>query len=119
MIAGWLEGQGTRAGLPGALLTGYYDEGGKFIYAGKVGTGFTEKMLEELKRKLEPLARAGSPFEGGEKPAGKAHFVEPKLVAEFEFSEWTKAGQLRAPAFKGLRNDKDARTVVREREVSV
>ena len=119
VIAGWLEGQGKRAGLPGALLTGYYDEDGRFIYAGKVGTGFTEKMLEELRRKLERLARSGSPFEGGEKPPPKAHFVEPKLVAEFEFSEWTKAGQLRAPAFKGLRTDKDARAVVREREVSV
>ena len=119
VIAGWLDGQGKRQGLPGALLTGYYDDAGKFIYAGKVGTGFTEKMLEELQRKMAPLGRSSSPFEGGEKPPTKAHFVEPKLVAEFEFSEWTKAGQLRAPAFKGLRNDKDARAVVREKEVAV
>ena len=84
-----------------------------------MGTGFTEKMLEELQRKMAPLGRSSSPFEGGEKPPTKAHFVEPKLVAEFEFSEWTKAGQLRAPAFKGLRNDKDARAVVREKEVAV
>jgi len=116
VLAGWLEGQGKRAGLPGALLTGYYDDG-KFVYAGKVGTGFTEKQLEDLSRKLEPLARPDSPFEAGEKPPPKAHFVEPRLVAEFEFSEWTKAGQMRAPAFKGLRTDKDARAVGREREV--
>jgi bifunctional non-homologous end joining protein LigD len=117
VIGGWLEGQGRRSGLPGALLVGLYDEAGRFVYAGKVGTGFTEKMLEELSRRLAALERRTSPFEKGVKPAGKAHFVEPKLVAEFEFSEWTKGGQLRAPAFKGLRNDKDPRAVVRERPV--
>jgi len=114
VIAGWLDGQGRRAGLPGALLVGYHDQDGKLVYAGKVGTGFTEKMLDELRRKLEPLARPTSPFERGAKATAKAHFVEPRLVGEFEFSEWTKGGQLRAPAFKGLRNDKDPRAVVRE-----
>ena len=117
VIAGWLEGQGRRAGLPGALLVGYYDADGKFVFAGKVGTGFTEKMLDELRRKMEPLARPSSPFERGAKPPAKAHFLEPQLVAEFELSEWTRGGQMRAPAFKGLRTDKDARAVMREHAV--
>jgi bifunctional non-homologous end joining protein LigD len=116
VIAGWAEGEGKRRGLPGALLVGYYDEEGRFVYAGKVGTGFTEQMLERLARLMAPLARDSSPFDVGQPPRG-AHFVEPKLVGEFRFAEWTKAGQLRAPAFKGLRDDKDAGEVVRERPV--
>jgi bifunctional non-homologous end joining protein LigD len=112
VIAGWVEGEGKRRGLPGALLVGYYDKG-KFVYAGKVGTGFTEKMLEDLTKLMKPLERKTSPFDRGSPPKG-AHFVEPKLVGEFEFVEWTKTGQLRAPAFKGLRTDKSPREVIRE-----
>src|SRR5579872_813178 len=113
VIGGWLEGEGKRRGYPGALLVGYYEDG-KFVYAGKVGTGFTDKMLEKLKDLMEPLERKTSPFDAG-KPPTKSHFVEPKLVAELVFVEWTKSGQLRAPAFKGLRDDKPAREVIRER----
>ena len=112
VIAGWVEGEGKRRGLPGALLVGYYDNG-EFVYAGKVGTGFTEKMLEDLTKMMKPLERKTSPFDRGSPPKG-AHFVEPKLVGEFEFVEWTKSGQLRAPAFKGLRTDKSPREVARE-----
>jgi len=112
VIAGWLEGEGKRSGYPGALLLGYYDQG-KLIYAGKVGTGFTDAMLEKLTGLLKPLAQDKSPFESGSPPR-TAHFVKPKLVAEFEFVEWTRSGQLRAPAFKGLRADKPAKDVVRE-----
>jgi len=113
VIAGWLEGEGSRAGRIGAILVGYYD-GDDLVYAGKVGTGFTEAMLDRLQRLLAPLARPTSPFEAGVAPPRKAHFVEPALVGEFEFSEWTRSGQLRQPAFKGLREDKDPRSVVRE-----
>ncbi len=113
VIGGWLPGQGRREGRAGAILVGYYD-GADFVYAGKVGTGFTEKMLDDLARRLEPLARDGSPFTAGGKPERAARFVQPRLVCEVEFSEWTKAGQLRAPSFKGLRDDKDPRQVVRE-----
>jgi bifunctional non-homologous end joining protein LigD len=114
VIAGWLDGEGKRRGYPGALLVGYYDKEGKLVYAGKVGTGFTDKILEELNAKLKPLATDKNPFERGSAPPKAAHFVKPKLVAEFEFVEWTRGGQLRAPAFKGFRIDKPAKEVVRE-----
>jgi bifunctional non-homologous end joining protein LigD len=112
VIGGWLEGEGRRRGYPGALLVGYYKDG-KFVYAGKVGTGFTDATLDKLNKMMKPLARDKSPFDVGAPPRG-AHFVEPKIVGEFEFVEWTKSGQLRAPAFKGFREDKPPREVVRE-----
>jgi bifunctional non-homologous end joining protein LigD len=112
VIAGWVDGEGRRKGLPGALLVGYYD-GGQLMYAGKVGTGFTERTLAKLATMLRSIERSSSPFDRGRPPPG-AHFVEPRLVAEIEFSEWTRAGDLRAPSFKGLREDKDPREVIRE-----
>ena len=112
VIGGWLAGEGRRSGEIGALLTGYYD-GGEFRFAGKVGTGFGQKELEMLARKLAPLERDTSPFVG-KQPQKSARFAEPKLVAEIEFGEWTKDGMLRHPAYKGLRDDKPAEQVVRE-----
>jgi bifunctional non-homologous end joining protein LigD len=112
VIGGWLPGKGRRGGMIGALLVGYYDDG-ELRYAGKVGTGFGEEDLRRLAAALEPLAREDSPFTGRQPERG-SNFVEPKLVAEVDFGEWTRAGTMRHPSFKGLRTDKPAREVVRE-----
>ena len=117
VIGGWLPGAGAREGRIGALLVGYHD-GPALVYAGKVGTGFSERMLAHLQSLLEPLRRESSPFDAGTRPPRAAVFTEPRLVGEFQFAEWTKSGQLRHPAFKGLREDKDPLTVVRESPTS-
>src|SRR5260370_23926381 len=88
VIAGWLEGEGKRRGYPGALLVGYYEKG-ELVYAGKVGTGFTDEMLEKLSKLLKPLERKSSPLNRRTPPKG-AHFVKPELVREVEFVEWTR-----------------------------
>ncbi|MBV8986778.1 MAG: non-homologous end-joining DNA ligase [Acidimicrobiia bacterium] len=113
VIGGWSTGEGRRAGTIGALLLGYYDDG-KLIYAGHVGTGFTDKLLAELQKEMAPLARPDSPFATPVARVKNATFVEPKLVGEVQFAEWTREGTLRQPSFKGLREDKDPRKVVRE-----
>jgi bifunctional non-homologous end joining protein LigD len=118
VVGGWLPGQGRRESSIGALLVGYWenDEGDRRLhYAGRVGTGFTEAELRRLAELLEPLRTDRSPF-GGRQPPKQAVFVEPRLVADVQFREWTAARTLRAPAYKGLRTDKDAAEVVLERE---
>jgi bifunctional non-homologous end joining protein LigD len=112
VIGGWLPGKRRRSGTIGALLVGYYEDG-DLRFAGKVGTGFGEEDLRRLAEALEPLRRDTSPFVGRQPERGSI-FVEPKLVAEVEFGEWTQAGTMRHPSFKGLRTDKPARDVVRE-----
>ena len=113
VVGGWLRGQGGREGRLGALLVGYYDADGELRYAGRVGTGFTDRTLDDLARILEPLHRKGSPF-AGRQPPKEAVYVDPELVAQVEFNEWTRAGTLRAPSYKGLREDVDAAEVRRE-----
>ena len=113
VVGGFTPGEGSRASHLGALLIGYYD-GDSLRYAGKVGTGFTDQSLVSLLHQLRPLERASSPFSGGPLPKG-SHFVEPRLIAEVAFTEWTSGGMIRHPSFKGLRADKDPRTIVRER----
>lgn len=112
VIGGWVPGKGTRAGRVGAILVGYY-ETESLLYAGKVGTGFTDAMLNNLSDLLTPLERSTSPFRS-KVPVKEAIFVEPKLVGEFEFTEWTTNNTLRHPSFKGLRDDKPAVLVTRE-----
>jgi bifunctional non-homologous end joining protein LigD len=113
VIGGWTEGKGSRSQRIGALHVGVYEQR-RLRYAGRVGTGFDENELERLAGLLKRLARDDSPFDGRQPPRG-AHFVEPRLVCEVEFSEWTKAAMLRQPSYKGLREDKPAMAVVRER----
>jgi bifunctional non-homologous end joining protein LigD len=111
VIGGYTEPRGSRTVL-GALLVGTY-EGKRLRYAGKVGTGFDRATLEDLGRRLTPLRRDDSPF-ADEIKERNVTWVEPRLVAQVGFSEWTADGRLRHPRFLGLREDKPAREVVRE-----
>jgi bifunctional non-homologous end joining protein LigD len=115
VIGGWKPGEGGRAGWIGSLLVGVYD-GGELIYSGHVGTGFSQQTLRLLREKLAPLRRSTSPFGATVPPedARYAQWAEPVLVAEVEFADWTKSGRLRAPSYKGLRDDKSAAEVIRE-----
>jgi bifunctional non-homologous end joining protein LigD len=115
VIGGFTDPEGSRRGL-GALLVGYH-AGPRLVYAGKVGTGYTQAMLLDLRDRLDALEQAASPF-SPEPPrawtGGGRHWVAPELVAEVAFSEWTDDSRLRHPSFQGLRLDKPARDVVRE-----
>jgi bifunctional non-homologous end joining protein LigD len=98
------------------LLLGIPNDKGVLQYVGHVGTGFTDRMLRDLEALLKPLERDESPF-GTPVPRPQAkdsHWVEPKLVGEVRFSEWTREGRLRHPAWRGLRPDKSPSEVVRE-----
>jgi bifunctional non-homologous end joining protein LigD len=116
VVGGWLPGKGARSTSLGALLIGYYDStepDAPLRYAGRVGTGLTETELRRLVDLFEPLRRRNSPF--APKPRVKdATYVEPELVAEVRFTEWTSAGVVRAPAYMGLVEDRDPHEVVRE-----
>ena len=112
VIGGFTAPRGSRTDL-GALLVGHFD-GERFRYAGKVGTGFTRATLRELAERLAPLVRETSPFEPEKGIPRAATWVEPALVAQIAFMEWTPDGRLRHPSFLGLRVDKPAREVRRE-----
>ena len=115
VIGGYTLPAGARTHL-GALLVGVR-EGDSLRYAGKVGTGFSQKSLRELHARLLPLSRTTPPFANPPKGAAyrAARWVEPTLVAEVSFTEFTKDGHLRHPSFQGLRDDKPASAVIRER----
>jgi len=112
VIGGFTAPRGSRTDL-GALLVGHFD-GDRLRYAGKVGTGFTRPVLRELAEQLAPLVRETSPFEPEKGIPRAATWVEPELVGQIAFMEWTSDGRLRHPSFLGLRIDKPAREVVRE-----
>jgi bifunctional non-homologous end joining protein LigD len=118
VVAGYTRGKGTREKGFGSLVLGVYDDG-KLQYAGNVGTGFTAKEIDRLLKLLRPLETDECPFpEPPKMPRvrkGDAVWVEPRLVAEVEFAEWTHDGHLRAPAYQGLREDKNPREVRREK----
>ncbi len=111
VIGGFTEPRNSRGGF-GALLLGYY-RGGDLVYAGKVGSGFDERALQDIRRQLDALETDRAAFSAGGPPR-RAHWVRPDLVAEVRFSQWTPDGRLRHPVFLGLREDKRARDVVRE-----
>ena len=115
VIGGYTVPQGTRAHF-GALHLGLYDKG-ELVYVSKVGTGFDERTLKTISEKLRPLERPTSPFARGT-PGGRGHhWVEPRIVGEIRFTEWTRDGGIRHPSFLGLRDDKRPEDCVRETSV--
>src|SRR5580700_10214155 len=122
VVVGWSDPEGSRPHL-GALLLGYYADEGKLIYAGRVGTGMPIKVLADLRRRLDPLARKTSPLSvrpprstrfGSPLVLSRVHWVEPKLVAEITYLTWTADNLLRHTVYVGLREDKSADQVRRE-----
>lgn len=111
VIGGYTGPKGSRVAF-GALLVGYY-RGTDLVYAGKVGTGFTAASLRRLHERMVRIERPSAPFTGAIRERD-VHWVEPQLVAQIGFTEWTRDGLLRHPRFAGLREDKDPRDVVRE-----
>ena len=125
VVVGWTDPEGSRPHL-GALLLGYYTNDVRLIYAGRVGTGMPDKVLADLRRRLEPLARASSPLSappprktrfGSPLVLSRVHWVEPQLVAEITYLTWTGDGLLRHTVYLGLRSDKPAREVRREARI--
>src|SRR5918911_3816175 len=121
VVAGYTKGQGRRAGRFGSLVLAVR-RGEELVYVGNCGTGFKEEEIDRLLAKLRPLERRNSPFRDVPKmPKGRKGdvvWVEPKLVAEVEFAEWTHDGHLRAPVYQGLREDKEPEEVQREEPVA-
>ena len=122
VVVGWTDPEGSRPHL-GALLLGYYSDDGKLIYAGRVGTGMPDKVLADLRRRLDPLARASMPLTappprktrfGSPLVLSRVHWVEPQLAAEITYLTWTGDGLLRQTVYVGLRSDKPAAEVRRE-----
>ena len=114
VVGGFTDPQGARVGL-GALLVGYF-EADDFVFAGKVGTGFDTKMLLDLRAKLDRIEIDKPPFtKATGLPRLRAHWVKPQIVVQVAFIEWTVHDKLRHPRLLGIRTDKSAREVVRER----
>jgi DNA ligase D-like protein (predicted ligase) len=114
VVGGYTDPQRSRVGF-GALLLGYYDRDGDLVYAGKVGTGFGRETLLGLHDTLAGMERGSPAFRRGRLPSPRGvHWVEPRLVGQIGFTEWTDDGQLRHPRFQGLRDDKEPADVVRE-----
>lgn len=114
VIGGFTDPKGSRTGI-GSLLLGTYDEEGVLRYAGNVGSGFNHSSLASIAKRLEKLRSDESPFPPRAVPGRKHHWVKPVLVAEVSFSEWTSAGAVRHPVFQGLREDKPAKGITREK----
>ncbi len=117
VIGGWTEPRGTRSQF-GALLLGVY-EGNALEYVGHTGTGFDHKELAKVSRLLKPLETTECPFRVRPRPNERPHWVKPTLVAEVKFTEWTDDSKLRHPTYMGLRDDKIASEVIRERKAPI
>ena len=115
VVVGWRPGEGNREGHLGSLLLGVHGASG-FEYAGQVGTGFTATTLAQLEALLKPLTVDASPLDQAvpRAQARDARWVRPELVAEVDYTEWTRDGRMRHPSFKGLRDDYDPADVVRD-----
>ncbi|MBI4283407.1 MAG: ATP-dependent DNA ligase [Chloroflexi bacterium] len=113
IVGGYTQGQGARADTFGALLLGYRDDQNRLVYAGHVGSGFDEITLRDLRRMLDSLKSASCAFSETPSPNAPATWVRPELVVEIQFAQWTKDGRLRAPVFRGIREDKLPREVRR------
>jgi bifunctional non-homologous end joining protein LigD len=118
LICGYTDPQGSRTAI-GSLLLGVHDENGKLRYAGNVGTGFNDRSLAELYKKLAPLHTDDSPFTGPTGRYRRPHWVKPQLLAEVSFAQWTSDGHIRHAVFQGLRTDKTPRGITREKPVSI
>ncbi|GAA5480842.1 non-homologous end-joining DNA ligase [Haloferula sargassicola] len=112
VIGGFTDPKGSRAGF-GALMLGYHEQG-KLRYAGLVGTGYNNELLEDLGGRLKKLEQDEPPFSDPDLPGTGVHWVRPELVGQVGFTEWTGSGKLRHPRFLGLRRDKNPKDVVRE-----
>jgi ATP-dependent DNA ligase len=112
VVGGFTDPQGARVGL-GALLVGYYDRD-DLVFAGKIGTGFDTKLLRELRARFDQIEIPSPPFTKGKGLPRSAHWVQPEVVVQAGFIEWTAHGKLRHPRLLGVRVDKAAREVVRE-----
>lgn len=108
VVGGWKPGEGRRAGTIGSLLLGAHDQAGRLVYVGHVGTGFSDRVLRDLRTRLRELERPGSPFDTPvpREHARYAHWVDPVLVGEVEYRTLTAEGRLRHSAWRGLRPDK-------------
>jgi bifunctional non-homologous end joining protein LigD len=119
-VVGGFTDPGIRGGF-GALMLGYHNKDHELIYAGKVGTGFSDAFLASFRKRLDGLTQKESPFADLRRTVGEArgaHWVQPKLVAQVAFTEWTRGGHLRHPSFLGLREDKAASNIVRDRALT-
>ena len=122
VIGGYTEPEGSREYF-GSIVLGLYDKQGRLIHVGQAGSGFDQKSLGEMWKRLKELETKQSPFYGGVDALRKVHYVKPELVAEIKFSEWTHethegGPKLRAPVFLGLRQDKSARECAFEEVVT-
>jgi bifunctional non-homologous end joining protein LigD len=113
VIGGWTEPRNSREHI-GAILLGYHDDD-ELIYAGHTGGGFSGESLRDMYRRLAPLERDTPPFSTKPRTNERPHWVEPRIIAEVKFSEWTNDGKLRQPIFLGVRDDKDPEEIVKER----